>query len=121
MKAVAKLLNHGRFLLRKKIQFVFGCFIFLFLQAGSAVAQMTVSYPIDKKDLIKNHRGLLSNQPSFSSSLSLSGINPRYLNTHWGVFCEMEYRLQQRTGIPLRFRLGSLAYVNYLEGKKSGY
>ncbi len=35
----------------------------------------------------------------------------------WGVFCIGEYRLQQKTGVPLYLRLGSLEQVNRLEGK----
>jgi hypothetical protein len=35
----------------------------------------------------------------------------------WGVFCVGEYKLQQVTRVPLHFRLGSLEYVNRLEGK----
>jgi hypothetical protein len=38
--------------------------------------------------------------------------------SHWGMMCIGEYKLEKKTGIPFRFRLGSLDYVNKLEGKK---
>ena len=44
-------------------------------------------------------------------------LAPDYIISQWGVICAGEYRLQQKTGLPLRFRLGSLEYVNALEGK----
>ncbi len=34
-------------------------------------------------------------------------------------FCVMESNLQQSTRLPLFFRLGSLDYANYLEGKNN--
>gem|GEM_PF-4791905 len=34
-----------------------------------------------------------------------------------GFFCKEEWKLEQSSHIPFRFRLGSLAYCDYLEGK----
>jgi hypothetical protein len=33
-------------------------------------------------------------------------------------FCQLEYRLERKSGVPLKFRLGSVSYMDWLEGKR---
>ena len=61
----------------------------------------------------------LAPQPSIfltkSTAVKVSWGSPF---SHWGIMCIGEYKLEKKTGVPFRFRLGSLDYVNKLEGKK---
>lgn len=36
-------------------------------------------------------------------------------------FCRNEWLLEKKTGVPFRFRLGSVEQVNWLEGKQGKY
>lgn len=54
---------------------------------------------------------------AFFPGLTVSPIAPDFITRQWGIFCEGEWKLEKKTGIPLRVRLGSLDYVNHLEGK----
>jgi len=38
-------------------------------------------------------------------------------NNHWGKFCKLEFQLENKINLPVKFRLGTLDYVNKLEGK----
>jgi hypothetical protein len=44
-------------------------------------------------------------------------IQPDYASKNQGFICRQEWLFEKKTGLPLRVRLGSLDYVNKLEGK----
>jgi len=49
--------------------------------------------------------------------ISLKIISPSFYSCNLGFICKKELQLDKVVVVPFRFRLGSLAYVNYLEQK----
>jgi hypothetical protein len=85
-------------------------------------AQPTDSVKIKKADIQVNYSPFFN---KYNLSHLILGNSSKKISTnlgnpfaHWGFMCIGEYKLEQKTGIPLRLRLGSLDYVNKLEGKK---
>jgi hypothetical protein len=64
------------------------------------------------------HQALsLKTAPSTFGASPLRIVSPDFYINHFGFLCRQELRLENKTYIPLRFRLGSLKYVDRMEGK----
>lgn len=122
----------------KKGKILFFCMIFV---AGSAFCQNTAlktradknlftvkqNYRTDKNMALKHwskRAGSKLQQPAIKMNpvvklnpLTCSVISADFYTQGFGFFCKKELQFEKVTKIPLRFRLGSLQYNNYLEGK----
>jgi hypothetical protein len=47
-------------------------------------------------------------------------VTPAGATQHYGFFCKAELKTDAVFKIPVRFRLGSLQYCDYMEGKSGG-
>ncbi len=68
-------------------------------------------------NLVKFTESIYAHPPSLQSLSNRSIYLPVYKPRHYGAFCKIENLIESASKVPVRFRLGSLDYVNYLEQK----
>ena len=77
----------------------------------------TVNKYFTNNYILKSHTTAgYKNVERFQGIISLNNFSADYMNK-LGFFCKKELQLEKITTLPIRFRLGSLEYVNYLEQK----
>lgn len=115
----------------KKAKFLIFCTIFVasaaFCQKSSSdlISFFTKSYNQNKKfgqfflDFNTKRKAVkiyLTPKAGFKQPY-LTVINSNYYTNNFGFFCKKEIQFEKATKIPLKFRLGSLQYNDYLEQK----
>lgn len=50
---------------------------------------------------------------------SVSVISADYYTQNFGLFCKKELQFEKATKVPFKFRLGSVQYCDWMEGKKT--
>lgn len=58
---------------------------------------------------------------SFNPLKNQQEIPAAYAYKDLAFFCKIEVQLEKVVKLPVKFRLGSVDYVDYLEGKRSSY
>ncbi len=88
--------------------------------AGSiALCQVKVRSIIDTNLLKKPIVAIVKKQKMEISPSML--ISPTFYCDNLGFFCRQEIKFAKATKIPFVFRLGSIAQVDYLEGKRGAF
>ncbi len=61
---------------------------------------------------------LQSTNSKISNNISHFTLPANFYECHTGFFCKQELSWQKATKIPLKIRLGSVQYTDWMEGKK---
>ena len=82
------------------------------------IPAITISSSFHRSNNTKPVPGKINIKPVLLiNPVSCSVISAGFYTQNFGFFCKKELQFEKATKIPLRFRLGSLQYNDYLEGK----
>jgi hypothetical protein len=94
-------------------------FLFLFLFFAKVTLFAQILLPLKKAEFsFKSPIGLQVKDTVRTISPSML-VSPTFYCSNLAFFCKKEIKIEKVTKIPFRFRLGSVQYVDYLEGKQS--
>ena len=98
--------------MKDRMKILFICMIFA---AGPAFCQKPV---LLQQGVSINRIEYNACTPAYFSPLT-SGIRvpQNFVVKHYGFFCKQEWKLASVTKIPFKFRLGSISYCDWMEGK----
>ena len=90
------------------------CTIFVINQASAQQISL-------KHSTIKAFQNSLRfmNAPTYPGFSTFQAISPNFYVKNLGFFCKQELKFAAATKIPVKFRVGSLNYCDWMEGKKS--
>ncbi|MGB3547309.1 MAG: hypothetical protein WBA17_10060 [Saprospiraceae bacterium] len=88
------------------------------LRAVPPEAPLSLTYARPSPDLtavaVEDHYMVPVDEPALRSNF----LAPRFDASSLAFFCRIELKIDRAVGMPFRFRLGSVDYVDRLEGKR---
>ncbi len=104
------------------------CFGLSFVRSSAQVSYVAPDKVNSMKITAMDYQSLLLDQFDFRSSLKPSLSPPFSMFKHTpainhlpGMFCKLEYKIETKSKLAPRFRLGSLQYTEWMEGKGNYY
>jgi len=85
---------------------------------SSRFKKSTIYKNLNKTVNIKPAQPINNNTGIFLTPFSISVINPDHYTQNFGFFCKRELQFEKATKVPFKFRLGSVQYCDWMEGKK---
>ena len=99
--------------MKQKTKILIFCMVFV---ANGAFCQKNNIFPLGKTN---QNKSLSTVTYGFNSRLAaIQTIPANFYAQQLGFFCKKEIRFESTTKIPLKFRLGSVSYCDWMEGKK---